>query len=75
MPKAYCNCCHKQTPHKVVMKRCQTEPCSTWQGVQKFLSLVFQGEAYYKMEKQGFCRVCNHQSTLNQTDFSRVRVI
>lgn len=74
MSKAYCTCCRKETPHKVVMKRCQTEPCSTWQTVQRFFALIAQGEAYYKMEKQGFCRVCNNPSTLSHTDFSRVRV-
>ncbi|MCW8336093.1 MULTISPECIES: hypothetical protein [Vibrio] len=73
MPKAYCSCCRKDTHHKVVMQRCQTEKDKT--VLQSLVSSLFQGGHYVKMEKQGFCRVCNHRSELTQTDFSNVRVI
>ncbi|QSA20288.1 hypothetical protein JTI77_18165 [Vibrio furnissii] len=75
MPEAYCNCCRKTTPHKVVMRRSQAEPTTGWQGFQQFMAALMHGEHYYKMEKQGFCRVCNQQSDLSPADFSRARVI
>ncbi|MCG3728746.1 hypothetical protein [Vibrio cincinnatiensis] len=75
MPEAYCSCCHKITPHKVVMRRCQTSTCSGWQSFQQFMSLLMHGEHYYKMEKQGICRLCNQPSSLPSTNFSRAKVI
>ncbi|EPP20985.1 hypothetical protein L911_3081 [Vibrio fluvialis I21563] len=39
------------------------------------MAALMHGEHYYKMEKQGFCRVCNQQSDLSAADFSRARVI
>ncbi len=70
MPEAYCNCCRKPTQHKVVMRRSSTESSSGWQGFQYFLSKLVQGEHYYKMEKQMFCRECNHQTTIAKPEFS-----
>ncbi|ENM5794498.1 hypothetical protein [Vibrio mimicus] len=61
MPKAYCCCCGKQTAHKMVMKRVQTQP-EGWQGFQQFLTMLMQGQHYYQMEQQYFCRVCNQQN-------------
>lgn len=52
MPEAYCNCCRKTTPHKVVMRRCQTEPTTGWQGFQQFMAALMHGEHYYKMENR-----------------------
>ncbi|MDW6004966.1 hypothetical protein [Vibrio mangrovi] len=63
MSEAYCPVCRKVTPHKSIMRRCQTERCTKWQEIQLFLSLLMQGHHYYKMERQCFCRVCNHQNT------------
>ncbi len=75
MPEAYCNCCRKTTPHKVVMRRSSTEPNSGWQGLQYFLSMLVKGEHYYKMEKQMYCRVCNHQTSFAKSDFHGVETI
>ncbi|ENM5729671.1 hypothetical protein CW613_001201 [Vibrio mimicus] len=61
MPKAYCRCCGKQTAHKMVMKRVQTQP-EGWQGFQQFLTMLMQGQHYYQMEQQYFCRACNQQN-------------
>ncbi|MGL5430780.1 MAG: hypothetical protein ACRC9S_08640 [Vibrio sp.] len=61
MLKTYCYCCGKQTAHKALMKRVQ-EPPEGWQGFQQFLSMLLQGQHYYQMEKQYFCRVCNQQN-------------
>lgn len=74
MPEAYCNCCRKVTPHKVVMKRCQTASCSCWQSLFQVMSLVIHGEHYHKMEKQGICRVCNQPSSLPSTNFSHAKI-
>lgn len=75
MPQAYCSCCHKTTPHKVIMGRCQSEPCSSWHSVLQVFSLIFHGEHYYKMEKQCYCRICNTQSTVSNVNYSNPRAI
>ncbi|MDW6094537.1 hypothetical protein SBX64_18505 [Vibrio rhizosphaerae] len=62
MSEAYCSVCHKVTPHKSIMRRCQTERCTRWEEIQLFLSSLMRGNHYYKMERQYFCRVCNHQN-------------
>ncbi|MFG0770962.1 hypothetical protein ACF8PD_03805 [Vibrio plantisponsor] len=61
MPEAFCNCCRKTTQHKVVMRRCSSEAETSWQAVHAFLSKIFNGEHYYPMEQQMFCRECNHK--------------
>lgn len=53
MSEAYCRCCRKITPHKMVMRRCQEPSVLTW------LVVLLRGEHYVKMEQQAFCRVCN----------------
>ncbi|GAA5645783.1 hypothetical protein [Vibrio proteolyticus] len=62
MPEAYCHCCRKITPHKMVMKRCQNEE----QSVFTWFAMLFQGEHYVKMEQQAFCRVCNTRSEMSK---------
>lgn len=74
MPTFHCPCCRKPTPHKVVMKRSRQERGSVLQRVQNLVTVVFQGGHYLKMEKQGFCRVCNNHTELNDVDFTQVRV-
>lgn len=70
MPEAYCNCCRKPTQHKVVMRRSVKESSSGFQAIQYFLSMLVQGEHYYKMEKQMFCRECNHQTSITKPEFT-----
>nr|WP_082671410.1 hypothetical protein [Vibrio sp. MEBiC08052] len=62
MSEAYCPVCRKVTPHKSIMRRCQTERCTRWQEIQLFISSLMRGNHYYKMERQHFCRICNHQN-------------
>ncbi len=67
MPEAFCTCCRKTTPHKVVMRRA-TDSESSWHAVQSFLSKLFSGDHYYPLEQQMFCRACNSQSAISNTD-------
>jgi hypothetical protein len=60
MSNLYCPVCQKITPHKLVMRRCQTEHCTKWQEFQSLLVMLMRGEHYYKMERHCICRVCNH---------------
>ncbi len=66
MPHTYCKACGKETDHKAVMKRCtNNENGSTGSKLQSFtqlMSLFVNGEHYYKMEPQLYCRVCNQKS-------------
>ena len=62
MPKMYCDCCHKPTAHKVVLKRCGNDNESLLRTLACFFSTVLRGDHYVKMEKQYFCRACNRQN-------------
>ncbi|MGD8110953.1 hypothetical protein ACQEXU_10645 [Vibrio sp. TRT 21S02] len=73
MPKAYCQCCQKQTAHKVVMKRCQDEHSSVFKNIQCFFSTLIQGDHYVKMERTYFCRSCNHQTLSAGVNFSNIK--
>ncbi len=75
MPEAHCSCCRKSTQHKVVMRRSVKGPASSWQAVQYFFSMLVQGEHYYKMEKQMFCRECNHQTSITKPKFTGVDTV
>ncbi|GAK86316.1 hypothetical protein JCM19238_3906 [Vibrio ponticus] len=44
------------------MKRCESENASMLRSLVCFFSTVLQGDHYVKMEKQYFCRRCNHQN-------------
>ncbi|MCL9781703.1 hypothetical protein M9194_09725 [Vibrio sp. S4M6] len=74
MPKAYCHCCRRETPHKVVMKRSQPVDGSVFQTVHNLVTVIFQGGHYVKMEKQSYCRVCNSRTELTDADFSNAKV-
>ncbi|NVD08832.1 hypothetical protein FCU94_18450 [Vibrio sp. JPW-9-11-11] len=66
MPYMHCDCCHKTTDHKIVMKRCEVQHDSVMKSMACFFSTLFQGAHYVKMEKQAFCRVCNSQTEVTQ---------
>lgn len=75
MPQVYCHCCNKMTAHKVVMKRCEVERQSMVKNLACFFATVFQGAHYMKMEKQSFCRVCNTQAEIVESNgFSGAKV-
>lgn len=63
MPQIYCQCCHKNTAHKVVMERCDNQHGSLLRSFASFFVTVLQGDHYVKMEQQYYCRCCNHHST------------
>lgn len=66
MPDIYCSACRKSTQHKVIMRRCESQPVETLTGkVLSFTQLMAKfvsGEHYYEMEPQYFCRRCNHRA-------------
>nr|WP_117232952.1 hypothetical protein [Vibrio maerlii] len=67
MPDTYCKACKRVTAHKAVMKRCMTQEVGNsvftkLQSFTQFMSLFANGEHYYKMEPQFYCRVCNQHS-------------
>ncbi|RJX69738.1 hypothetical protein DZ860_14770 [Vibrio sinensis] len=70
MPRMYCDCCSKGTEHKVIMKRCEQEHESVIHAFVSFVSTVFQGAHYVKMERQYFCRGCNNQNEHTTTPYS-----
>ncbi|MDA0149043.1 hypothetical protein OH461_11640 [Vibrio sp. LaRot3] len=73
MPQMYCDCCHKKTAHKIVMKRCDQTQDSLFKAFFCFFSTVVQGDHYVKMEKQYYCRACNHQSEPQTTILPNVK--
>lgn len=73
MPEAFCNCCRKTTQHKVVMRRCTAE--SSWQAVHAFFAKILNGEHYYPMEQQMFCRECNHKLVVSSNEFAGANTI
>jgi hypothetical protein len=75
MPDIYCHCCRKSTPHKIVMCRISAEPCSKWQALQRFISLLARGEHYYEMEQQVLCRVCNHATEVVEETYSEPNLL
>ncbi|MFM2587909.1 hypothetical protein [Vibrio sp. TBV020] len=77
MPHMHCHCCHKSTPHKIVLKRCEAQQDSVIKSMARFFATVFQGDHYVKMEKQAFCRACNTQTEFvsqQQGSFSGVKI-
>ncbi|EGU33244.1 hypothetical protein VII00023_14077 [Vibrio ichthyoenteri ATCC 700023] len=74
MPQMYCECCHKNTPHKVVMERCEAQHCSLFQSFASFFVTVLQGDHYVKMEQQYYCRSCNHHSPAVATSLTNANV-
>nr|WP_167515611.1 hypothetical protein [Vibrio taketomensis] len=73
MPQMYCDCCHKTTAHKVLLKRCDSEKVSLVRSFVSFFATVLQGDHYVKMEKQYYCRGCNHQSIPAPTAISNIK--
>ncbi|SHO54539.1 hypothetical protein VQ7734_00253 [Vibrio quintilis] len=74
MVKAYCPVCQKITPHKSIMRRSPSDHCSRLQVIQSFISSLMQGNHYYKLERQCFCRVCNHQNIPSALSFTEPRI-
>jgi ribosomal protein L44E len=75
MPDLYCDSCRKATPHKIVMRRVPSEPCSKWQEIQRFMSLLARGDHYYEMEQQFLCRACNHVAERSVEKHSQLNVL
>jgi|GEM_PF-903336 len=64
MPKVYCEACNKKTDHKAIMRKTPPQCTTFWEKFTHANQSVFQflsGEHYYNMERQLYCRVCNHQ--------------
>jgi ribosomal protein L44E len=62
MAECYCPICRRVTPHKSIMRRSQkSQNMTRWQEV---ITLVVKGTHYYQMERQQYCRLCNHQNQL-----------
>lgn len=62
MPRAYCQRCHRETSHKVVLQRCIAEDHSLVQRFFHSLAMLLHGDHYVKMEEQSICRECNTPS-------------
>ncbi|MEZ8106429.1 MULTISPECIES: hypothetical protein [Vibrio] len=65
MPDTYCSTCQKVTAHKALMRRNTDHDSANGGVLQSFQQLMNQfinGEHYYKLEQQLFCRSCNCQS-------------
>ncbi|KAB0465814.1 hypothetical protein F0241_01225 [Vibrio kanaloae] len=67
MPDLYCKGCKKTTPHKSVMKRCESEPETVSGRMMQWTSKLFSGNLHYNMETQHFCRTCNCRSETGST--------
>ncbi|MDN3681889.1 hypothetical protein QWZ04_16405 [Vibrio tapetis subsp. quintayensis] len=67
MPKVYCEACDKKTDHKSIMRK-NPPQCTTFLEKLSYTNQsVFQficGKHYYDMERQHYCRVCNHQNSV-----------
>ncbi|MBA5761399.1 hypothetical protein H2O73_03495 [Vibrio sp. 404] len=74
MPHVYCDCCHKVTAHKVVLKRCENSNISFLRSLVCFFATVLQGDHYVKMEKQYFCRGCNRQNEFSPASASMANI-
>ncbi|KOO15297.1 hypothetical protein AKJ18_09855 [Vibrio xuii] len=77
MPQMHCHCCNKNTPHKIVLKRCEEQHDSVLKSMACFFSTVFKGDHYVKMEKHAYCRACNAQTEVispQQGAFSGVKI-
>ncbi len=59
MSRAYCQCCHRETSHKIVLQRCAGQNQSMVQRFFHSIVMILHGDHYVKMEAQSICRECN----------------